>query len=58
MNGDVMTTQEVMDYLRISRSTLYRMVREARLPVYRIGARAVRYRRQDVEKLLQRSKEN
>ena len=49
-----MTTAEVMEYLKISRSTLVRMVKEERLRAYKIAARATRFNRSEVEQLVQK----
>jgi excisionase family DNA binding protein len=40
---------ELADWLKISRTTAYRFIRERRIPAYRIG-RATRVRRRDVER--------
>jgi excisionase family DNA binding protein len=42
------TLAELGDWLRVSRTTAYRLVRERRIPNYRSG-RATRVRRRDVE---------
>jgi excisionase family DNA binding protein len=34
----VMTVREVSEYLRVSRQTLYRMLRRGDIPAFRIGA--------------------
>ena len=41
---DVMTLDEVADYLRIPRSTVYKLAREGRIPGQKIG-RQWRFRR-------------
>lgn len=51
MNDGLMNAKEVRDYLKISESTLHRWRREGRLKGVRIGPRALRYRREDVEAL-------
>jgi excisionase family DNA binding protein len=48
---DVMTLNEVADYLRIPRSTVYKLVREGRIPGQKIG-RQWRFRRKVVENWL------
>ncbi|HPP28651.1 MAG TPA: helix-turn-helix domain-containing protein [Phycisphaerae bacterium] len=45
---DVMTLDEVADYLRIPRSTVYKLAREGRIPGQKIG-RQWRFRRAVVE---------
>ena len=46
-----MTQGELADWLKISRTTVWRLIREGRVPVHRIG-RTVRVRRSDVERWL------
>lgn len=48
---DVMTLNEVAEYLRIPRSTVYKLVREGRIPGQKIG-RQWRFRRAVVERWL------
>ena len=48
---DVMTLNEVAAYLRIPRSTVYKLVREGRIPGQKIG-RQWRFRRAVVENWL------
>src|SRR5215213_7155445 len=46
------TLAELGEWLKISRTTVYRLIREGRIPTYRIG-RATRVRRHDVERWLE-----
>jgi excisionase family DNA binding protein len=46
------TLAELGDWLKISRTTAYRLVRERDIPAYRIG-RASRVRRSDLERWLE-----
>lgn len=48
---DLLKSSEMACYLRISKSTLYRLVRNGRLPVARVGGR-LRFRRDAVCELL------
>lgn len=48
---DVMTLDEVAEYLRIPRSTVYKLAREGRIPGQKIG-RQWRFRRAVVERWL------
>lgn len=48
---DVMTLNEVADYLRIPRSTVYKLAREGRIPGQKVG-RQWRFRRAVVEQWL------
>jgi excisionase family DNA binding protein len=43
-NPTILTVREVADYLRVSEAKVYRLVREHRIPVVRIG-RAWRFHR-------------
>jgi excisionase family DNA binding protein len=45
-----LTEKEAQDYLKVSRSTLYRWQQDGRLTVYRFG-RQRRYRRADLDAL-------
>ena len=35
---DIMTVREVTEYLRIHRTTLYRLLKEKEIPAFRIGS--------------------
>jgi excisionase family DNA binding protein len=48
---DLIKSDEMASYLRISRSTLYRLVRTGRLPAIRVGG-CLRFRREAVSQLL------
>ena len=37
VNQKVLTISEVSDYLRVSRQTIYRMLRRRNIPAFRIG---------------------
>lgn len=52
-----LTVQEAADEMGIARSTLYMWIREKVLPVLKIR-RTIRIRREDLEKLLQKSARN
>jgi excisionase family DNA binding protein len=49
--NDVMTSREVMAYLKISKPTLYRIIRDGNLRAVKIG-KNYRFLKQDVEELL------
>lgn len=51
MNDELLTDNEAQEYLRVSRSTLYRWGQEGKLKVYKVG-RQRRYRREDLEALI------
>lgn len=48
----LMTVEEVMDLLRVGRSTLYSWVNQRRIPAVKIGA-CVRFRRAAIEKMIE-----
>lgn len=48
---DVMTVAQVATYLQINKLTVYKYIREGRLPAVRLG-RAFRVRQEDVERFL------
>jgi excisionase family DNA binding protein len=48
--NEILTISEVSDYLRLSRTTVWRWCNEGRLPAFKIG-RGWRVLRADVEKL-------
>lgn len=53
IHSDFMTATEVAVYLRVSRVTVYRMIRRGQLPEpVRFSARCSRWRRCDVEAAL------
>ena len=49
--GDVLTIGELADYLRISRSTLYKLAQEGRVPCQKVG-RHRRFRKQAIDRWL------
>jgi excisionase family DNA binding protein len=49
IESDVMTLQDVADYLLCHYTTIYRMVRRGQLPAFRLGS-DFRFRRSDVDK--------
>ena len=48
---DVMTTEQVADYLQLATETVYRLIRQRKLAATRVG-RAYRIPRQDVESFI------
>ena len=46
-----MTVQEVSEYLRVSRATIYRLVKECKIPVSRIG-KHFRFRKRTIDEWL------
>lgn len=54
-----MTTKEAMEYLRVSRSTLYRLVRNGKVTRYALdGTDEGRFKREELDLLLTPTKEN
>jgi excisionase family DNA binding protein len=37
-NGDVLTIKELSEHLRVHPTTIYRLVRDGRLPAFRVGS--------------------
>ena len=50
--GSVMTIDELSDYLRISRSTLYKLAQEGRVPCMKVG-RHWRFRKRAIDRWLE-----
>ena len=46
-----MTVQEVSEYLRVSRASIYRLVKERKIPVSRIG-KHFRFRKRTIDEWL------
>jgi excisionase family DNA binding protein len=53
---ELMTTREVLLYLRVTPRTVYRLIREGDLPAVRMGGRW-RFRRADIESWLERQRQ-
>lgn len=53
----VMTIEELSEYLKISRSTLYKLAQEGKLPAQKVG-RHWRFHRDAVDAWLKNQKEN
>ncbi len=52
MQTENMTVKEVADFLRVSRQTVYMMVKQGKIPCFRVGTK-VRFKRDDVLALTQ-----
>ena len=50
--GEIMTLKETAKYLKIGKSTLYKMAREGKIPAVKI-ANQWRFRKEDIDKWLQ-----
>jgi excisionase family DNA binding protein len=53
--SEVMTTEEVIAFLRVNTRTLYRLIRSGNFPAVRVG-RQWRFRRSDLEAWLDRDR--
>ena len=51
-NSPIMTIEETAKYLKIGKSTLYKMAREGKIPAVKI-ANQWRFRKEDIDKWLQ-----
>lgn len=54
-NPDLLTVAQVAEYLQLNRMTVYKYIREGRIPASRIG-KSYRVRRQDLEAFLEASR--
>ena len=50
-----LTVAEVCDYLQITRATLYRWARLGKVRLYKLGARATRVRRSELDHMLEQA---
>lgn len=55
MSGELLTSAEVAELLRVSRSTVTRYARLGQLPVIRLPSGYLRFRREDIERLLRQA---
>ena len=53
--GDVLTIEEFADYLKIPKSTLYKLVREGRVPSQKVG-RHWRFRKEAIDRWLENTR--
>ena len=56
MMDEILTVQEVADYLRVSRSTVWRWCKQGRVSAFKVG-RGWRLRRSEMERLLDQNYE-
>ena len=54
--GDVLTIDDLSSYLKIPKSTLYKLVREGKIPCQKIG-RHWRFRKEAIDRWLEESRE-
>lgn len=50
---ELLTMREVAELLKVSEVTVARWLKQGRLPAFRVGPRAVRVRREDVEQMME-----
>lgn len=55
--GEILTIQELAAYLKISKSTIYKLVREGKIPSQKIG-RHWRFRKEAIDQWLDGSQSN
>jgi len=55
--GDVLTIEELAIYLKIPKSTLYKLVREGKIPSQKIGRRW-RFQKRSIERWLERERKS
>ncbi|MBU2053546.1 MAG: helix-turn-helix domain-containing protein [Proteobacteria bacterium] len=53
--GDVLTIEELAIYLKISKSTLYKLVREGKIPSQKVG-RHWRFRKKAIDRWLEETR--
>lgn len=51
---EILTIDELRDYLKVSKSTLYKLAQEGRIPGQKVG-RHWRFRRQAIDRWLEKS---
>ncbi len=49
---EMLKVKEVTSFLKISRSTLYRMIKDDKLTPYKVGIRGTRFKKSDVQNYL------
>ena len=49
MTSDIMTIQEVCEYLKLNNKTAYRLAAEGKIPGFKVGG-SWRFRKQEIEK--------
>ncbi|MDD4986427.1 MAG: helix-turn-helix domain-containing protein [Dehalococcoidales bacterium] len=52
-HGVILTVDEISDYLKIPRSTIYKLVREGKIPAQKIG-RHWRFRKEAIDHWLEK----
>ena len=52
VQNEWLTIAEACDYLRVARATVYRWARAGNLPLFKLGGRATRVKRADLDRML------
>ncbi|MDD5509688.1 MAG: helix-turn-helix domain-containing protein [Dehalococcoidales bacterium] len=52
-SGDILTLEELANYLKVPKSTVYKLVREGRIPAQKVG-RHWRFRKQTIDRWLEK----
>lgn len=55
MNDEILTLQEVANYLKLTEKTAYRLAAEGKLPGFKVGG-SWRFKRADIEKWITEQK--
>ena len=56
MTDEILTAEEVCKYLRIPRSSLYKLAKEKKIPAFRVG-RHWRFKKAKIEEWVERQQE-
>lgn len=54
MNNDILTVEEVAEYLKLAKKTVYKLATEERIPAFRIG-KFWRFKRTEIETWIQKN---
>lgn len=57
MEDEILTLEEIADYLKLAKKTAYRLAAEGKLPGFKIGG-SWRFKRADIEQWIEESKRN
>lgn len=57
MEDEIVTLDEVADYLKLAKKTAYRLAADGKLPGFKVGG-SWRFKRDDIEKWIEESKRN
>jgi len=51
--SDILTAEEICQYLKIPRSTLYKLINDKKIPAFRVG-RHWRFRKEQIEEWVEK----